>query len=111
MLSDPVILAVIAGAVTTFATVTAAVVSVATLLVGRKTQASAASTEHAMVELKTNTNSIKDALVKVTAESEHAKGLKQGREESGSALTGPAGKTGPQGEKGEKGDTGGQSSG
>jgi hypothetical protein len=32
-------------------------------------------------KLEKNTNSIKDALVKVTGESEHAKGLKQGRDE------------------------------
>jgi hypothetical protein len=34
-----------------------------------------------IAELEKNTNSIKDALVKVTGESEYNKGLKQGRDE------------------------------
>ncbi len=35
-----------------------------------------------IAELAVNTNSIKDALVKVTGESEHAKGVLQGKAEA-----------------------------
>jgi multisubunit Na+/H+ antiporter MnhC subunit len=40
----------------------------------------------AIEKLEVNTNSIKDALIKVTAESEHAKGVLQGKAEEAGAL-------------------------
>jgi hypothetical protein len=43
--------------------------------------------QQAISELEKNTNSIKDALVKVTAESEHAKGMLQGALEESKKIT------------------------
>ena len=59
------------GAIFSFLTaVLAAIVTIVTL-----------KTKTTMQELEKNTNSMKDALVKVTAESEFAKGLKEGLKE------------------------------
>jgi hypothetical protein len=51
-----------------------AIASIASVLVAFRTHGR-------VVELEHNTNSIKDALVKVTGESEHAKGVIQGASE------------------------------
>ncbi len=45
-----------------------------------KNAESLSDTRNAMVTLEKNTNSIKDDLVRITGESEFAKGLKQGTE-------------------------------
>jgi len=62
-------------------------------------------TKENIVMLEKNTNSIKDALVKVTGEAEFAKGLKVGHEAAVGATgaQGPQGDAGPQGEAGQRG--------
>lgn len=59
-----------------------AIMSIVTF-VSQKQQASITSQQaKAITELAVNTNSIKDALVRVTGEAEHAKGMLQGKSES-----------------------------
>lgn len=55
-------------------------------VLGRRNARHLEAQKDAIVTLEKNTNSIKDALVKVTGESEFAKGLKRGQEESKSVL-------------------------
>lgn len=84
-MTDPVTIALI-GAASSFAmSLLAAIVGIANNVIGRRNQTEIVSTRVAAVEtqativtLEKNTNSMKDALVKVTAESEFAKGLKLG---------------------------------
>lgn len=105
-MSEAVLIAMI-GAVGLM--VTALLSAITTLLVTRmqtellRTKAAVVETQAAIVTLEKNTNSIKDALVKVTAEAEFAKGLKAGE---GAALVGPQGPAGPQGKTGPEGPKG-----
>lgn len=72
------------------------------------TQAAVHEQKDTILKLEKNTNSMKDALVKVTGEAEFAKGVIIGKD----AATGPqgpqgaTGETGAIGEHGERGDTG-----
>ena len=91
--SDPVAIALI-GMFGTFLT---AVLGVVTAYLTRQnakglaaTQASVESQKGTISVLEKNTNSIKDALVKVTGESEFAKGLKLGSEAAGGSPAGVA---------------------
>lgn len=107
-MTDPVMIALIGAASSCALAAIAAGVSIATLLIGRRNEAHIAAAKQAIVTLEHNTNSIKDALVKVTGEAEFAKGLKIGTETSVGppGPAGPAGETGragPQGETGPKG--------
>ena len=65
-------------------------------------------TREAIVTLEKNTNSIKDALVKVTGEAEFQKGLKIGAAGNIGApgIQGPPGQTGVPGERGDPGPRG-----
>lgn len=72
-MTEPVTIALIGGVVSVLlALVTAAMTILNTIVIRR--------TEKQVVMLEKNTNSIKDALVKVTGEAEFAKGLKTGIE-------------------------------
>jgi hypothetical protein len=62
-----------------------AVLSFLNNTLARRNERHISETRQAMQTLEKQTNSIKDALVKVTGEAEFAKGLKQGHEDSGSA--------------------------
>jgi hypothetical protein len=59
-----------------------AVVTALSYLESRRNGRKIALNSSTIDALEKNTNSIKDALIKVTAESEHAKGLLQGRAEN-----------------------------
>jgi hypothetical protein len=76
-LSDAVIVALIAAA----PGVVASIVGVLNNTMGRRNAIKLAETTHAISTLEKNTNSIKDALVKVTGEAERAKGVIEGRAE------------------------------
>jgi ferritin-like metal-binding protein YciE len=60
--------------------VVASVMSVANNLIATRNSKHLEKTKNDIERLEKNTNSIKDALVKVTGESEFQKGLKQGQE-------------------------------
>ena len=77
LVSDVVLVALIAAAPGCMA----AVMSFANNIIARHNAERIDRTVKAMETLEKNTNSIKDALVKVTGESEFAKGLKQGQGE------------------------------
>ena len=72
-MTDPVALALIGM----IGSVALGIVNLVGTLLTRRDVSSA---KKAIVTLERNTNSIKDALVKVTGESEFAKGLKQGED-------------------------------
>jgi hypothetical protein len=88
-MSDPVIISLISGAFS-FA---AALLAFLNNMVAQRNSRHIAQARDAIVTLEKNTNSIKDALVRVTAESEYAKGLKAGT----TGATGATGATGPAG--------------
>jgi hypothetical protein len=107
VISDAVVISAIGGLVSLGSGILVIVNTVMTArikLQGEKNAEHIAQTHHAIQELETNPNSIKDALVKVTGEAEFAKGLKIGTE---AAAAGPQGEEGPKGDKGDKGDRGG----
>ena len=80
----------------------ATIVSFLNNAIARRNARHLEETKAAIVTLEHNTNSIKDALVKVTGESEFQRGLKIGTE----GTVGVAGPIGPRGEKGPRGDHG-----
>lgn len=77
-MTDAVAISLI-GAAGSFA---AALLGLLNNVLGRRNARNIAETKVAMVTLEKQTNSMKDALVKVTGESEFAKGLKQGTDEA-----------------------------
>lgn len=91
--SDPIAVALI-GMVGTFMTALMGVVTAyLTMKNARRleaTKVSVDSQKSTIAALEKNTNSIKDALVKVTAESEFAKGLKLGSDAAGGVPAGVA---------------------
>ncbi len=77
-MSDAVVISLI-GAVGSFL---AATLSLANNFLARRNEVNIRDTKQKMVTLERNTNSMKDALVKVTGESEFAKGKMEGRTEA-----------------------------
>lgn len=79
-MSDPVAIALI-GATGSFAMAAlAAIMSILNNLIARKNSTELIAQKTVITTLEKNTNSIKDALVKVTGEAEFQKGLKIGQE-------------------------------
>ena len=81
-MSDAVIISLI-GAIGSFA---AAALGLLNNALGRRNTEHLQEAKHAIVTLEENTNSIKDALVKVTGEAEHAKGVLEGKKSSERSL-------------------------
>jgi hypothetical protein len=86
ILSDPVAIALI-GMLGTFLT---ALLSLVTAYLGRQNSKSITAQKGTIEALEKNTNSIKDALVKATGESEFARGLKIGGDAAGGSPAGVA---------------------
>jgi len=74
-MSEPGILQLVQMLLTFFGVVLTFIVAIYTV----KVQKEVTAAKTAIVTLEKNTNSIKDALVKVTGEAEHAKGVIQGK--------------------------------
>lgn len=91
-------IALIAGA----PSLLAAILSFANNVLARKHTKQIEQAASAIITLEKNTNSIKDALVKVTGEEAFARGLSAGQQ----AQTGPAGPPGETGATGERGPKG-----
>ena len=73
-MSDTVLIALIAG----LPSIISATLSIFNNILGRKNTQHIVQAKEAIITLEKNTNSIKDALVKVTGEAEHAKGVIEG---------------------------------
>jgi hypothetical protein len=79
-LSDSVAISV--AVITALGSVGAAAIGLIGIMIGRKNERHLAETKEAINILEKNTNSIKDALIKVTGESEFAKGKLEGQQDS-----------------------------
>lgn len=84
-LSDPVLIAIVAGAVSVFLTFLTTVGGLITLYVQmrmdrKKTEQEMASVQQNVQKIETATNSMKDALVLATEKEALARGIKEGTE-------------------------------
>jgi hypothetical protein len=77
-MTDVVTIALITGMVTVLPSTLTAIFGFMNSAAIRRMERHSLATKNAIVTLEQNTNSIKDALVKVTGEAEHAKGKLEG---------------------------------